>query len=204
MSEIIFKVGDSGGYRDGDVIAVMPDGWLIPAADMAAWIATGKEPAILAEMPVYKANACRRRILAIRWKQAHTAAEVEAEYGLSKDTGEMEKVDADRDAAEFGTNGLDTNWGTTDLKTHAVVRVADLTAHEERKLLDRDWANDHTSRTLGKVRYRLPYVEILDAQKVADIQDKAKRVDVDRASVPLAKSVIQAASRAEVNPVEKL
>jgi len=203
MSEILFKVGDSGGYRDGDVIAVKPDGWLVSGTDMAAWLREGHEPAVLAEMPAYQANALRRRVLGIRWKQAHTVAEVEAEYKLPKGAGEMEKADADRDAAEFEANGLDTNWGTSDLKTHAAVRVAGLTAHDMIDLVDRDWANDHTNATLGKVRNRVAYDEALPAATVAAMRDKARRVDVDRASAPLAKSAIQAASRAEVEPVEK-
>ena len=203
MTEILFKVGDSGGYRDGDIIAVKPDGWLISPADMTAYIATGKEPAVLAEMPDYQADAVRRRVLAIRWKQAHTAAEIEAEYKLPKDAGAMEKADADADAAEFGTNGLDTNWGTQDLKSHAVVRVADLTEHERTDILDRDWKNDHTNAMLGKVKHQLPYATVLDAAKVTAIQDKALRVDVDRVSVPLAKAVIVTASRIVPKAVEK-
>ena len=203
MAEICIKVGDSGGYRDGDVIAVRPDGWLIPAADMAVWLAGGKEPAVLAAMPKYMADGQRRRIAAVRWKTAHTAAEVEVEYKLPKGAGEMEKADADRDAVLLSTVDADTNWGTLDLQHHAVIRVTDVTFHEERELLDRDWKNDHTNATLGKVRYRVPYDSVLSASVVADMRDKDKRVDVDRASAPLVKSVIQAASRAEVEPVEK-
>jgi len=194
MSELLLKVGDSGGYRDGDIIAIKPDGWLISPSGMATWLKDGKEPMFLATMPLYIANGCRRRVLAIRWKRAHTAAEVEAEYGLSKGAGEMEKAEADRDAAEFEATGLDTNWGTSDLKVHAVVRVADLTEHDTREFLDRDWVNDHTHRTLGKVCYRLPYANVLAPEKVADMQDKTKRVDVDR-TLALSKTVIQPAAR---------
>lgn len=195
MSEICFKVGDSGGSKDGDVLAIMPDGWLISAVDMAAWLDKGTEPAVLAEMPKYMADRLRRRVLAVRWKLAHTAEEVEKEYGLPAGAGEHEKEEGDADAAKFAANGLDTNWGTLDLQHHAVVRVPDLTGHEIAEFSDPERTVDHRGKPLAKKRYRVAYETALSPVKIAAIRDREVRVPVDRAAA-LAKSVVVAKAEA--------
>ena len=202
MSEICFKVGDSGGYRDGDVIAVQPDGWLIPPVEMARYLADGTEPAVLAAMPKYQADRVRRRVLAIRWKLSHTDVEIEKEYNLPKGAGADERSMAQADVAEFSANGLDTAWGTQDLKSHGIVRVVNLTAHEIIELTDRDATVDHVGKTLGKVRYKVDYAAALSAAKVTALRDKTLRVDVDRVSAALPKTVAVAAPR-DAKAVEK-
>lgn len=176
--EVLFKVGDSGGSRDGDIIAIEPDGWHIPGADMAAWIQDAKEPALLVSMPRYLADRMRRDVLRILWHVANTPP------------GQPEYERAVADMAKAADVGWDTNFGMVDLKVHGVVRVPDLSIHEQRELLDRDWVQDHTGKVLGKKRYKVDYAAVLPAQKVANLRDSAKRVDVDRASAPLAKTVL--------------
>jgi hypothetical protein len=202
MSEVCFKIAPGDPENDGRVIAILPDGWLIPSLDMYAWLkvdavlgeALAKEPAILAEMPRYMADRCRRRVLAVRWKLARTAEEIEKEYALPAGAGQHEKDMATEDLAKFVENGLDTTWGTEDLKVHAVVRVPDLTAHEQAEYLDKPRSVDHLGKPLAvgksKGRYKVDYAAVLSAAKVAAMRDPAVRVDVDRASAPLAKSVI--------------
>jgi hypothetical protein len=104
---------------------------------------------------------------------------------------------ADADAAEFATNGLDTNWGTLDLKHHAVVRVPDLTLHEAAEYMDIDRAVDHKGQPLAKRRYRLAYETALSAEKVAAMKDPTVTVPVDRVSAPVAKGAIAAKAASE-------
>ena len=178
--EVLFKIGVSGGYRDGDVIFVKPDGWRIPAATMAAWLATGKEPAILAEMPRYLADRKRRQIAKIRWKVSHTAAEIEAEFKLSAGNGEQSKAEAENDSHLLSTIDSDTNWGTDTLKHHGVLRVADMTMHEVAEVTDSDETVDHLGRPLGKARYKVPYKTLVSAEKVAEFLDRELMVYPDR------------------------
>ena len=194
MSEVLIKIAPGDSENDGRVIAILPDGWLISSADMAAYIDDGKEPAVLTTMPRYMADRVRRRVLAVRWKLAHTAEEIEKEYALPAGAGQHEKDMATEDLAKFVENGLDTTWGTEDLKVHAVVRVPDLTAHEQAEYLDKPRSVDHLGKPLAvgksKGRYKVDYAAVLSAAKVAAMRDPAVRVDVDRASAPLVKSVI--------------
>lgn len=192
MSEICFKVGDSGGSKDGDVLTILPDGWLVSGADMSAWFKDSKEPAVLASMPKYLADRFRRRVLAIIWKRDRTDTEIEKEYKLPVGGASYERSRDASDVIEAETNGWDSNWGYGDLKVHAVVRVPDLTAHEIAEFTDSARTVDHLGKPLAKKRYRVAYETALSAGKMTDIQDPEKRVDVDRISIALAKTIIVA------------
>jgi len=181
MAEILFKVGDSGGSKDGDILAVKPDGWLIPGVAMRAWIEDGVEPAILVEMPGYLQRRARRGMSRLRWTLEHTAAEVAKEFDLGDEKmGTEEKAVATKDADYAKTNGSDTSWGRDDLKIHATVRVEGLTLHDIQELLDRRQDVDHIGRIHAKRLHTFEFRKVLSAEVVSRMSDKEQRVDVDR------------------------
>ena len=74
----------------------------------------------------------------------------------------------------------------------------DITAHDEREMLDHDWVNDHTHASLGKVRHRLAYETALPLATADKLRDPDLRVEVDRVSAALPKTVVKPATRLEV------
>ena len=180
-AEVLFKVGDSGGHADGDIISVKPPGWLIPSDAMTAWIEDGVEPDILAEMPQYLQRRWRHRIRRLRWVLSHTAAEVAKELGLGdEEMGAEEKRLAAHDADGLKAEGADTSWGRLDLRHHAAVRVSGLTLHDVKELLDPYRDTDHIGRFRAKRRHGFKYRDVLPAEAVSRITDETQRVDVDR------------------------
>lgn len=196
MAEILVKIGDSGGSRDGEVIAIKPDGWLIPGAAMATWLRTGVEPLTLAAMPDYLQRRIRRRILRLRWLLTHAVPEIQAEYEEYNLESEAlrQKTMAEADQERMESLGLDTNWGYDDLRIHAAVRVEDMTGHEAAELLDSADEVDHHGEWRAKRRWRLRYEATVDAKALADFRDPAKLVPVDRRAA-LATSGLFEASR---------
>ena len=67
MAELLIKIGDSGGSKDGHIMAIKPDGWLISPADMTTWITVGTEPLILVSMPRVVSDVLKRRINKLRF-----------------------------------------------------------------------------------------------------------------------------------------
>jgi len=195
MAEILFKVGDSGGSKDGDIISIKPDGWLIPASDMVEWIDNDIEPTILSEMPNYLQRRWRQRICELKWKLNHTAKEIAKEFNLGdEESGNMEKEIAIKNANNFKTEGADTSWGRMDLVTHAAIRVDGLSLHDINELTDRFRDEDHVGYIRNKRRYGLQYRNILPIKKINMILDKKRRVNVDRRN-PISKTQLLAAIR---------
>lgn len=210
--EVLIKIGDSGGSKDGQIIACKPDGWLIPGAAMAAWIDGGKEPVVLAEMPQYQSDRLKRRINRLRWERMHTAEEIVAEFVLVKpeDANDTAKVAvamqeasdrivlAESDRARMIAEGVDTNWGFEDLKVHFALKLTSTDPHDYIELVDREQGTDHKAVVTAKGRNKIDYATLYDAAKLADIADKEKRLDVDRATAvprvavkPIAATVIE-------------
>lgn len=181
--ELLIKVGDSGGYKDGQIISVKPSGWLISPTDMEAWIDDGKEPAVLTEMPEYQVNRLKRRVNRLRWELSHTAVEIAAEFNFDEEESERRKAMAESDCSRMMILGVDTNWGYEDLKVHHVLRVAKIDDHDYIELVDRDRNIDHIARIKGKRRYCVNYAPQYSPAELVDIRDKAKRVEVDRVTV---------------------
>lgn len=179
--EVLIKIGDSGGYTDGQIIAVKPDGWLISALDMKAWIDEGKEPTVLADMPEYQVNRLKRRVNRMRWELSHTAAEIATEFKCDEvSDAAIRKEHAESDRTRMVTLGLDTNWGYEDLKTHFAVRVAQANDHDYKELADMEIGTDHLAAPIANRRYRVAYEAQFDAAALADIRNAAKRIEVDR------------------------
>ena len=167
MAEIAIKIGDSGSYRDGQVISIKPNGWLIPPAEMVTWIRAGTEPAMLTPMPRYLQGILRRRINKVR-------------HDLTGPDGPF-KEEAQRDQARLEANGYDTNWGSEDLKVHFVLRIADITMDEQKEMLDPEWSPGDLDPIVAKRRYRVDYASLYTPKQLADIRDTSKRVEAARA-----------------------
>jgi hypothetical protein len=195
MAEILFKVGDSGGYRDGDIIAVKGDGHALSGAEMQAWIDEGREPASVASWSGYDQRRYRQRIIELQWKLAHTDAEVEKEYALPAGTAKLDRPLWQSDREKFVTLGCDTNWGFSDMTTHGVLRVEGLGIESAEELTEADYAVDHIGKMEFKRRCRLDYASALPAKKVQDLRDKTQLVKVDR-SAAIQPSAIVNQSRA--------
>ena len=188
--ELLLRIGDSGGSRDGQVIAAKPDGWAIQPLEMKAWIDGGKEPPCLAAMPPYQQRMKRRQIARLRWELTHTAVEIAAEFDIKDKDGGFDLDEAERrvaDAVEARAWGIshvtETNWGRDSLQVHCVVRVEDGDIHDYAELIDRDATVDHKATILAKRLYRVAYEEQFDAAKLADIRDPAKYLPIDRGTV---------------------
>ncbi len=180
MAELLFKVGDSGGYKDGQVIAVKPDGWLIGKTDMAKWIDNGIEPAEISQMPEYLQFRLQRRINKVRWMLSHSLLDIAAEYDTNQDAAQHEKDIAQLDADGFKVDGLDTNWGREDLKVHCVVWVDGFSEHDCLNLVDSEQDTDHKAIEKAKRRWRVDYQNVFTAQELVKIWDERTRVDVNR------------------------
>lgn len=193
MTEILIKIG---GPRDGQPIAIKPDGWLIAAQDMKDWLADSKVPAILAGMPLYQQRRHTREVAIVKWWTEHTAAEAATQFDIRGPTPEEAAETADKtrqiyveERVDLETHGLDVNWGFQDLKSHFVVRTAELTLDEVHEYLDRKYVDtgEIASQTKDGV-YRFAYEADFDAGSLSNIRDKETRIDVDRVALPLSKS----------------
>ena len=192
MAEIAFRIGDSGASRDGDIVVVLPDGLLIPAADMRGWIDQGKEPAVLQNLPGPAQRRWRRRIANLRHALSASDEELAGLWSVrAEDVEELIVSKARRDRERFLTEGADTNWGFDDLRTFGVVRVDGITHEEAVALVEGDY--DETAvgprRLHGKRRQRLKYRVHLSAAKVAELETEGLRVEVDR-QTPITKTAI--------------
>jgi hypothetical protein len=203
MAEICFKVGDSGGYRDGDILSIKPDGWLVLGGEMREWFGRGIEPSVLAGLPGYLQREARRVVARVGWKASHTALEIAQEYGLKKpdgkwdaEDGEHERLQAEADIARACAEGVDTHWPWKTLRAHGVVRVNALTLNDIAELTEHDFREDHIGHPTGKRRHQFRYWEHLAPPEVEALRNKALRVDVDREHA-LAKSAITDAPRTE-------
>jgi hypothetical protein len=113
----------------------------------------------------------------------------------------MELAGAQKDVAEYTTNGVDTSWGSADLKTFAIFTVPDLTLPEIREYTDLDQTVSHRPEILGKTRYKIDYAALVSAPILAALRDRTVRVDVDRVSAPLATTAIVPFSAAVAVPI---
>ena len=196
--EVLFKIGDSGGSRDGQIISAKPDGWLIPGTTMMAWIDIGKPPTMLAEMPRYQVDRLLRRINRLRWELSHTAAEIAAEFdGIDEEQAERDKALAVADRTRMITEGVDTNWGFADLKVHFALKIDSNDMHDYIEFCDREQDTDHKALITAKRRNKVDYSKLYDAAKLTVIADKEQRVDVDR-STAIAKTVVEPILSVEV------
>lgn len=206
--EVLIKIGDSGGSKDGQIISVLPDGWLISALDMKAWLDDGIESAVLGDMPEYQVRRLQRRINRLRWVLAHTAAEFVAEFlppvrttridpitkaviiltpeeiaeamDQQEQEAEREMAIAVADRTRMIALGVDTNWGYEDLKVHWAVRLEKLNDHDYPGLKEREQDIDHQGRITAKRRYRVAYESHHTVAQLTNIRDPAKRIEVDR------------------------
>jgi len=188
MAEVSFKVGDSGNYRDGDVLIFAPTGILLSPAEITAWFASGTTPAAWSTIPAYKQRRVRRRLLITKWLTEHSPAEIVAE-GFHVDlAGAVKlKASAQADRDDYLLVGYDTNWGREDLKVHGAVRVDGITADHVFELLECDEAESHRPNQIGKRRWRIRYRNYLGAGVIANLEDKEARVEAIRSvSAPLA------------------
>jgi len=178
--ELLIKIGDSGSWKDGQVISAKPDGWLVSPTDMLAWIDDGTEPALLASMPGYMADRLRRRVNRLRFELAATPKAMVDAFKIPEDGATLDKEIAVADRARMVAEGVDTNWGSQDLKSHFALRVDGMTGHEVAECLEGDNGTDYLATPGERRRNRVAYETTYDAKKLEDIQDKALRVDVDR------------------------
>ncbi|NQU36712.1 MAG: hypothetical protein HQ526_03840 [Actinobacteria bacterium] len=193
--ELLIKIGDSGGSKDGQIIAVKPNGWLIAGSDMRTWIDDGVEPVVLLVMPQYQSDQLKRRINRLRWELTHTAAEIATEFDSDEQSAANDKAMAVTDRARMIAEGVDTNWGFEDLKTHFALSIDSDDPHDYIELVDREQGTDHKARITAKRRNKVEYDKVYDAAKLAEILDKDRRVDVDR-DAKLTRTIVEPITRA--------
>lgn len=188
--ELLIKIGDSGGSKDGQIISVRPNGWLIPGLIMKAWIDGGKEPVVLAEMPRYLVDRLNRRINRLRWELTHTVVEIAAEFDFDEQLAENDKALAVVDRARIIAEGVDTNWGFQDLRIHFALKINSDDPYDYIEFVDREQGTDHKALVTAKRRNKVDYMKLYDAVKLSAIADKEQRVEVDR-STAIAKTVVK-------------
>ena len=182
MPEICIKIGNStgGGYQDGDVISVKPDGVLIPPGGMVAWIRNNVEPPALSTIPQYMADDMRRRISGLQFLLENTAEDIAAGKNISVESAALEKTEALKDQDLFETLGYDSNWGWEDLKLFHVVRVDDVSLADMLEFTSQRRGVDYKAEPISKRGHRVDYENLHDAAMLELIRNQAVRLDVDR------------------------
>lgn len=208
--EVLFKVGDSGTMRDGDPIAVKPDGWLIGDAAMEAWIDADTEPSVVAAMPAYLQRRLRRGVLGLQYDLAHTAEEVaelrlDLSLRLSRVPAEMREevrskciaraqadyVDrAPERRLNMVTYGEDTNWGWSDLKLFGTVRLAD-NLHLANTIMERDEEVSAAGTWKGKRRNRINFRVGLSVEEIQKLENTELYVPCRRSVVTPASIIVE-------------
>ena len=200
--EILLKIGPGNSWKDGEVIAIKPTGYLIPGADMAKWINDDKEPAMVATMPGFLQRRLQRRIVRLRYLLTHTPDEISQnvfkplvtltveQLEKIRPTAQHEKDIATSESSIMQIHGLDTNWGSDDLKHHAVLVVEDMTPDELETMLEADQNVDLLAAKTGQRRIRYKYEDVVDAPEAGLLRDKELRVDVNRVRSPLPETAI--------------
>lgn len=125
--EALIKVGAlSGGWQDGDVIAVAPPGAYFTPAECAAWFDSGTLPSGLAGLARYRRQQIARRFRELREVIAASDADIAAWYGVSIADAEEIRSRAASDVTKCRTLGFDTAWGWGDLSSHLGVVLANV------------------------------------------------------------------------------
>jgi len=209
--EVLFSTGNSAGYTDGMPISVMGSGALISSAEIVDWFqnsiippaVSGLEPNIRAET---KREASRVKYLSAGGRTAAEAAVVR--FGLAYTNGtpqekaQMEatvQVDINNaiiDRAVYLTDGYDTNWHYSQLKTAGVI-PADLPPAIIKDLIrEQTDTVPHPMEPRNRVRarrWRVPYENLAPSGMVANFRNPNVRVDVQRQITPFTKSQIKQA-----------
>ena len=199
--EVLFKVTTipdeerlPGQYRDGDIIQLAPNGVLFSPADILTWFQSDTVPSNWESVPQWKRRSVRRALLFAKWLTTHTLAEIATEFGITGPTQEAILAAAQKrqDMAqvlrdEYLADGIDSNWGSGDLKVFGVARVDAITIAQIRELIDEDATESHKPIMLGKRRWRVNYRAYLNAPQIADLENDSVRVEAFRSqSLPLA------------------
>lgn len=208
MAEVLYKIGDSGGSEDGDVISIKPDGYHVTWSNVQAWVQTGEPPAVTTTWPAYLRQRFKNRILRMKYIYTHTAEECavallamkgEDFYSLPTEKqasliarAEEEKSFVASDLVELQAYGLDTSWGWGDLKAHGVIKISDVDTHDMEHLKEALRSDDMRQDYLKKRAYRINFRAVLDAQTIADLEDHDILVPVDRETAFTKAQVVEA------------
>ncbi len=132
MAEVLFKVGDSGSWRDGEPIVAKPSGLYISADDWLSWVNLDG-PRLGTPPPGYKGLRRRQR-------EIHRRYAFQARLLLAPNLGTRKSFLgswADRDPDELEDQakvyehallnikemGYDTNWGFEERRRHGIMTV---------------------------------------------------------------------------------
>ena len=208
LCEILFKVGDSGvgntfdirkHYLDGMPVAIKPTGTSITPAEWLAWL--NSDAARPTQLDLLEGN---RQLSHARLMQrtrevldgTATVQTILAErfpgyvYGNPAHDAEAQQViNSILDVhAKILVQGLDTNWGFSELTDFGVM-ISDVEYEKMSEILTPPvepslgtWAVSDTWAQRGFV---VPYDQILSGDSLADIQTKGKQVAVARGELPI-------------------
>lgn len=198
-NELLLKIGNSGSWVDGQVIAVKDTGYLISGTAITAWIDESIVPTKVNTMPGYLRRRVKRRILKLRYALTHTNEEVALNLLEISPEDLEEQIDeaietkqqAVIDRAKLEEFGLDTNWGIEDLKIHAVVLIEDVTLNEIEGLLEEKREVGMIGKKQGRRKKRFRYETLVGESEKSDMRNKRKYVPVNRTRTPLNKSKIE-------------
>jgi hypothetical protein len=200
MAEILYKVGDSGGRKDGDVLTVKPDGYTLDWEDIESWINTGNPPSSTNAWPDYLVRRFSIRFKKIKYLLSHTTQEVMSRYNIQGDDAKERAEDmvamANHDVSMMQQYGIDTNWGWEDLKAHGVAKVGNLDLNEIYGMIEPERTDDDKGEIVAKSSHKFEYEKTLDSKAVADLRDKAKSVAVDRKATVAVSAFVKKAKKA--------
>ena len=191
MAEIAIKLSDDD--RDGRVVTVMPDGVLIPAPTMLAWLRDAKPPtAILDAMPGWMSRRVRRAVLRLSFDLSGDTKAIAAMHRVREDDVAIVVAAAEERKAKILEDGYDTVWGHTDRRAYGLLRVDGLTKNDAMVLLEPEVTMDAAAERIAKRHVRVNYTSLVDATRVTDWRTDGKLVDADRDHATPALAVMNA------------
>lgn len=207
MSEILFKIGNSNEYEDGDILAVKPNGYVLTWPQIDTWLSTGNAPVeIISLWPDYLVRQYNRRFRRMQYLRTKSIVDcintlllkngktvndlTQKEIEDKTKTIEQEKNICDVDLAKMMQHGIDTSWGWEDLKKHGVLMVDNLYDHDREAILMPDRTDDAKADYIKKRCHKIDYKSLLPTKDIADLKDKEKFKPVDRTKTHTVKNTI--------------
>ena len=131
LCEVLYRIGASASWVDGDPVEVRPAGVFVTEAEFAAWLA-GTEPTSIATLRPQRAARMRSFLQRIKTLIADDfdAEQIAAASSIETDEVELQRRDAlaIRDKIAL-MGGVDSTWGFEELRKMSVM-IADLSLDE--------------------------------------------------------------------------
>lgn len=158
LVEALITLETPDGPKDGDVVAILPDGRHIPPKACRRWIRDR-------EVPPNMPPKHRIRIQQMRFLIRSNLRQIRERLECDKPTARRMRQEALAERDLFEAEGYDLAWGYGDLREFGVV-LCDLSPSEQRQLLRRE--------------RRLRYRNKLSNQTWTKWHDRQRRVDPNR------------------------